>query len=70
MAETAPYIGAHISLVSKSNIRYEGVLYTIDTKESSIALQNGTRRRRSLAALAQGDAPPCRVFAAPTRACV
>ena len=36
-----PYIGSCISLVSKSEIRYEGILYTIDTKESNIALQNG-----------------------------
>ena len=36
-----PYIGASISLISKSEIRYEGVLFTIDTKESTIALQNG-----------------------------
>ena len=35
-----PYIGSRISLISKSDIRYEGVLYTIDTKESNIALQN------------------------------
>ncbi len=39
--ETTPYIGASISLVSKAGIRYEGVLFTIDTKESNIALQNG-----------------------------
>ena len=34
-------IGAKLSLISKSEIRYEGVLYTIDTNESTIALQNG-----------------------------
>ena len=34
------YIGSRISLISKSDIRYEGVLYTIDTVESNIALQN------------------------------
>lgn len=38
---TAPYLGANISLISKSEIRYEGILYSIDTKESKIALQNG-----------------------------
>jgi hypothetical protein len=41
-----PYIGASISLISKSEIRYEGILFTIDTKESNIALQNGARAGR------------------------
>jgi hypothetical protein len=40
-----PYIGASISLISKSEIRYEGILFTIDTKESNIALQNGALTR-------------------------
>jgi len=35
---TASFIGCKISLISKSEIRYEGILYTIDTKESTIAL--------------------------------
>lgn len=34
------YIGSLISLTSKSAIRYEGFLYTVDTENSNIALQN------------------------------
>lgn len=40
-----PFIGSQISLISKSGIRYEGVLHTINMEESSIALQSGTRLR-------------------------
>eukprot|EP00212_Chloropicon_laureae_P006870 CAMPEP_0197494312 /NCGR_PEP_ID=MMETSP1311-20131121/28993_1 /TAXON_ID=464262 /ORGANISM="Genus nov. species nov., Strain RCC856" /LENGTH=84 /DNA_ID=CAMNT_0043039685 /DNA_START=78 /DNA_END=329 /DNA_ORIENTATION=- len=46
----APYIGSHISLISRSDIRYEGTLYTIDTQKSEIALKGvrsfGTEGRR------------------------
>eukprot|EP00401_Gymnodinium_catenatum_P053166 CAMPEP_0117518382 /NCGR_PEP_ID=MMETSP0784-20121206/32102_1 /TAXON_ID=39447 /ORGANISM="" /LENGTH=387 /DNA_ID=CAMNT_0005314299 /DNA_START=52 /DNA_END=1215 /DNA_ORIENTATION=+ len=48
---SAPYIGSKLSLVSNSDIRYEGILYTINTQESTIALKSvrccGTQGRRS-----------------------
>eukprot|EP00011_Vannellida_sp_DIVA3-517-6-12_P007459 CAMPEP_0114621320 /NCGR_PEP_ID=MMETSP0168-20121206/9170_1 /TAXON_ID=95228 ORGANISM="Vannella sp., Strain DIVA3 517/6/12" /NCGR_SAMPLE_ID=MMETSP0168 /ASSEMBLY_ACC=CAM_ASM_000044 /LENGTH=421 /DNA_ID=CAMNT_0001832519 /DNA_START=183 /DNA_END=1445 /DNA_ORIENTATION=+ len=37
---TTPYIGSRISLISKNDARYEGILYGIDTKESEVYLQN------------------------------
>ncbi|VDN05623.1 unnamed protein product [Thelazia callipaeda] len=38
MSQQTPYIGSRISLISKLDIRYEGILYTVDTNESTIAL--------------------------------
>jgi hypothetical protein len=41
MTQQVPYIGSRISLISKSDIRYEGLLYSIDPEQSTVALQGG-----------------------------
>lgn len=35
------YIGSKISLISKSQVRYEGILHSISSEEATVALQNG-----------------------------
>lgn len=44
------YIGSHISLISKSDIRYLGTLHEINSESSTVALENvrsyGTEGRR------------------------
>jgi protein LSM14 len=37
---TMLFPGKHISLISKKNIRYEGVLYSINEQNATVALQN------------------------------
>jgi hypothetical protein len=41
MSGDIPYKGSRICLISKSEIRYEGTLFAIDTKDSTVTLQNG-----------------------------
>lgn len=41
MSNAIPAVGSRISLISSGDIRYEGVLYSIDMVESKIALQQG-----------------------------
>ena len=35
------YIGSRISLISKNDVRYEGILYSIDPTKLEVVLQNG-----------------------------
>lgn len=42
MSTGTHYIGSKISLISKAEIRYEGVLYQVDTKEATVTLAKGT----------------------------
>ena len=55
---TPPYLGSKICLISKTEIRYEGILYTIDPDESTLCLAKvksfGTEDRHT-----DHPVPPC-----------
>lgn len=40
---TAPFLGALISLTSRSNIRYQGVLAHIDPAQATLSLESGAK---------------------------
>jgi hypothetical protein len=41
MTSTVPYIGAMMNLLSKSDIRYTGILASVDVEKCSIGLARG-----------------------------
>jgi protein LSM14 len=51
MAQAQQFIGSKISLISKSEIRYEGILYSLDLQEATISLSKvksfGTEGRQT-----------------------
>lgn len=59
MASSLPYLGSKISLVSYAGIRYEGVLFNINTRDSTVGLSHvralGTEGRKPGAEVPPSD---------------
>jgi hypothetical protein len=49
-----PLIGSKISLISKNEIRYEGILWEINKVDTTIALKNGERQLVSVSGVGRG----------------
>lgn len=50
MADSVPAVGSLISLISRTGIRYQGSMYTVDLNDSTIALSHGKTERERQAA--------------------
>lgn len=46
-APNIPYIGSRISLISKAEIRYEGILYDVNKNDATVTLSKGYTTRYS-----------------------
>ena len=49
-----PLIGSKIALISKNEIRYEGILWEINKVDTTIALKNGERQLVSISGVGRG----------------
>lgn len=73
MAETGgdglPFLGSLMTLISHGDIRYEGVLYTIDMPNSTITLSNGAGGQRAILGPPRAWGPRFAAPRGPTAGC-